>query len=146
MRNLVHPISAGLCVPLFAFTAAGVPLAGASVGEALSSPVALGVILGLVVGKPIGITVTAWAVARFTRASLSSSITWLDVAVIGVLAGIGFTVALLISELAFPYGSTLASAKLAVLVASVAAGIVAAVLLNVRARHYAAIADADEAR
>ncbi len=141
LQHRIHPLSAGICVPLFAFTAAGVPLGGTSIVEAMSSPVAIGVALGLVVGKPIGVTLTAWLVARFTRASLSKDISWLDVGAIGVLAGVGFTVALLIAELAYEGSELLASAKMAVLMGSVVAGLLAAIVLASRGRHYAAIAE-----
>ena len=134
LQHRIHPISAGFCVPVFAFTAAGVSLAGVGVGSALASPVAIGVILGLVVGKPVGIVLTSWIVARFTRASLAPTIRWADVTAVGILAGIGFTVALLIAELAFDQSAQLASAKLAILVASVAAGLLAAGVLAVRGR------------
>ena len=146
VEHRVHPISAGICVPLFAFTAAGVPLGGASVVDAMADPVAIGVALGLVLGKPIGVTLTAWLVARFTRASLSSSISWLDVGAVGVLAGVGFTVALLIAELAYGGSTLLASAKMAVLLGSLTAGILAAIVLLARGRRYAAIAAADDPR
>ena len=134
LQHRIHPISAGFCVPVFAFTAAGVSLAGVGVGSALASPVAIGVIIGLVVGKPVGIVLTSWIVARFTRASLAPTIRWADVTAVGILAGIGFTVALLIAELAFDQSAQLASAKLAILVASVAAGLLAAGVLAVRGR------------
>lgn len=134
LQHRIHPISAGFCVPVFAFTAAGVSLAGIGVGSALTSPVAIGVVLGLVVGKPVGIVLTSWIVARFTRASLAPTIRWADVTAVGILAGIGFTVALLIAELAFEESAQLASAKLAILVASVAAGLLAAGVLAVRGR------------
>jgi len=137
IQHRIHPISAGIAVPLFALTAAGIPLAGIDVLDALTSPIALGVAIGLVVGKPIGVAGTAWLVARFTRASLAPSITWADVTAIGILAGIGFTVALLITELAYEGTALLADAKLAVLFASVIAGVLASIVLLSRSRRYA---------
>ena len=145
MQHLVQPLSAALCVPLFALFSAGVDLRSVNVAESLTSPLSLGVIVGLVVGKPIGVTLGAWATARFTRAKLSSTIRWADVATIGLLAGIGFTVSLLISELAYPSPSSLvASAKLAVLTASVASALVAGVAILARNRHYAQIDEIEE--
>ena len=96
-------------MPLFAFTSAGVTVrdVGASaapvesLGQTLSSPVTLGVLVGLLVGKPIGVIGGAWLMARFTRASLNPALRWADVVAVGILAGIGFTVSLLIAELAF---------------------------------------------
>ncbi len=145
LEHVVRPISAGVCVPLFAFFSAGVVLAGEGLSTALSSPVAIGVMLGLVVGKPVGVLAGAWLSARFTRASLSSSLGWLDVLAIGVIAGIGFTVSLLIAELAFDEdAATLTSAKTAILAASVIAALLAAITLRARTRHYAALAAIDE--
>ena len=136
VQHRIHPLSAGIAVPLFALTAAGIPLAGINIVEALTSPIALGIGIGLVVGKPIGIVCTAWLVARFTRASLAPSITWADVTAVGVLAGVGFTVALLIAELAYDGTALLPDAKLAVLVASLVAGVLASIVLLARGRHY----------
>jgi len=134
-----------VCVPLFAFFSAGVTFIGLG-GSAIGEPVAVAIIVGLVVGKPLGVFGGAYAVAKFTRASLSSSLRWADVLAVGVLAGIGFTVSLLIDELAFegdPVRTT--AAKIGVLVASVAAALLASIALAFRRRVYAALA-ADEAR
>ncbi|MFY9330158.1 MAG: Na+/H+ antiporter NhaA [Candidatus Nanopelagicales bacterium] len=148
LQRMILPISAGLCLPLFAFFNAGVDLRATGLIEPLSNPVALGVLIGLFVGKPVGILLTAWVVARFTKASLSASIGWSDVTAVGLLAGIGFTVSLLITKLAyFEYPDLLTSAKTAVLAASVLSAMAAAVLLLARNRHYrqvAAIEEADE--
>ncbi len=131
----VHPWSAALCVPLFAFFAAGVDLRSIGLVEALTAPVAIGIILGLVVGKPLGIVCTTYLVARFTRASLPKAIRWADIGAVGVLAGIGFTVSLLITELAFPgQPDTVAEAKTAVLAASFLAAVLAAIALRLRRR------------
>lgn len=142
LAHRLHPLSAGICVPLFAFVAAGVDLRTVGIVTAITSPIAIGVIAGLVIGKPIGILATSWCVARFTKASLASSLRWLDIAAVGLLGGIGFTVALLISELSYT-GEELDSAKLAVLVASVVAAVLAGLALLARGRSYAALADKD---
>ncbi len=145
LQHRVHPFSAGFCVPVFAFFAAGVDLRGQSLVESFSTPVATGIILGLVVGKPLGVLLGAGLTARFTRASLTKGLSWLDVAAIGLLAGIGFTVSLLIAELAFPYGSPEGeAAKIAVLGASVIAALLAIVALRVRARSYQALHEVEE--
>jgi NhaA family Na+:H+ antiporter len=103
--------------------------------DALTDPVALGVIAGLVVGKAAGITAATWLVARFTRASLDEGLGWADVVALGMLGGVGFTVSLLIGELAFGPGSARAGqVTVAVLAGSVAAALVAAVLLRLRGR------------
>ena len=140
LGHRIHPISAGVCVPLFAFFAAGVDFRSVGFVDSLTTPVAVGIMLGLVVGKPIGVLGGAWLTARFTRASLNADMAWRDVGAIGILAGIGFTVALLITELAYyPEPGLLDSAKVAVLTASVAAALLAAIALRSRNRHYAEV-------
>ena len=143
-EHAIRPISAGVCVPLFAFFSAGVTFVGLG-GSAITEPVAVGIIVGLVVGKPLGVLGGAWTVARFTRASLSTSLRWADVLAVGVLAGIGFTVSLLIGELAFetdPARET--AAKIGILLASVIAALLASVALSLRRRAYAALAEIEE--
>ena len=131
----IHPWSAAVCVPLFAFAAAGVDLRSIGVVDALLTPVAIGVIIGLVIGKPIGVVGTSWIIARFTRATLPAGIVWRDVAAVGVLAGIGFTVSLLIAELGFALDpARLDSAKAAVLAASLISAALAAIVLRARRR------------
>ena len=101
-----RPISAGFAVPVFAFFAAGVTIGGLSgLTTALTDPVAVGIVAGLVVGKTIGVLGSTYLVARFTRAQLDEHLRWIDVTGL-VLAGIGFTVSLLIGELAYGTGST----------------------------------------
>ena len=136
LQHRLHPISAGIAVPLFAFTAAGVHL-DMSAGNPLQSPVALGIMVALVLGKPIGIVGVAWVIARFTRAQLSADIRWLDVIGVGMLAGIGFTVSLLIANLGLT-GPNLEAAKLAILLGSLTSAICASVVLLRRSRWYAA--------
>jgi len=137
LQSMLLPLSAGLCVPLFAFLAAGVDLRSIGLIDAITTPVGIAVIIGLVVGKPIGVFGGAWVTARFTRASLSPEISWKDVAAVGLLAGIGFTVALLVCELAYPASvANLASGKAAVLTASVIAAVLASIVLLARNRHY----------
>ncbi len=133
----VHPISAGFAVPVFAFFSAGVFVQGLDWAETLTSPLALGIMLGLVVGKPLGVVGTAWLVARFSKASLSKSMSWWDVATIGTLAGVGFTVSLLINELAFADPAAKEVGTLSVLLASTMAAVLATIALQVRKRAYA---------
>jgi NhaA family Na+:H+ antiporter len=143
-EHAVRPISAGFCVPVFALMAAGVTVVGLGT-EALTSPLAIAIVVGLVIGKPIGVFGGAWLVARFTRASLSTSLQWRDIAAVGVLAGVGFTVSLLIGELAFTDEVLGSEAKIGILAASVIAAGIASVLLLMRGRHYAELYDAEEA-
>ena len=126
-----HPISAAIAVPLFALFAAAVDLRSIDLGVVIASPILLGVLVGLVVGKPVGILLAA-RLATTLGAKLSAGVQWIDIALIGALAGIGFTVSLLISELAFATEASLSAAKLGVLLASVAAVAVAGALLALR--------------
>ena len=149
-EHLLRPLSAGFAVPVFAFFAAGVTVGGWSgLGGALTHPVTIGVIAGLVVGKPLGVWLTAFVLAKFTHATLDEDLAWRDVFGVALLAGIGFTVSLLIGELAFGYGTvTSADVKIGVLTGSVVAGLLAAVVLVSRNAVYRRIheretADAD---
>ena len=137
VMHFVHPISAGFAVPIFAFFTAGVYFQGLNLETQLQSPVALGILFGLVLGKPIGIVATAWAVSKFTKASLSKELSWWDVSTVGVLAGVGFTVSLLINELAFTTSEDISSVgTLSVLVASTLAAIFATIAIQFRNRAY----------
>jgi len=142
-----RPISAGVAVPVFALMSAGVAIGGVSgLTTALTDPIAVGIMIGLVVGKPIGITAATWLAARFTRATIDTGLAWVDVVGLAVLAGIGFTVSLLIGELAFGIGSdSEGRVKVAVLAGSLAAAILAAIILRLRNRIYRRIQEAENA-
>ncbi|MDG6103959.1 Na+/H+ antiporter NhaA [Dactylosporangium aurantiacum] len=133
-----RPVSAAFAVPVFAFFAAGVSVtAGGGFGAALRDGVTVGIVVGLVLGKPIGIIASTWLVQRFTRARLADGLSWWDVSGLGLLAGVGFTVSLLIGELAFGMGSVRdGNAKVGILFGSLAASVLAAVVLRVRDAHY----------
>jgi NhaA family Na+:H+ antiporter len=141
-----RPISAGVAVPLFAFFSAGVAIGGLDgLTSALSDPIALGIIVGLVVGKPIGILLATWLTARFTRATIDSGLAWIDVIGLAILGGIGFTVSLLIGGLAFGLGGERDDhVKVAVLLGSLIAAVLAAVVLRVRNRTYRRLYDAEQ--
>lgn len=132
----VHPFSAGIAVPLFALFAAGVSISGPALSAVFTTPEPLGVVIGLVAGKTLGIFAGTYLAARFTRARLNPDLAWADVFGLSVLAGIGFTVALLIGDLAFPGTETGDHVKAAVLTASVAAALLAALLLRRRNKIY----------
>jgi Na+:H+ antiporter, NhaA family len=137
LEHLVRPISAGVAVPVFAFFSSGVSLTGSGLSTALTDRVTLAVALGLVVGKPIGIFGGTWLVARFTRGELDEDLAWTDVLGLALLAGVGFTVSLLIGELAFGAGSPHDNAvKVAVLGGSLTAAVLACVVLRLRNRVY----------
>jgi NhaA family Na+:H+ antiporter len=139
-EHRMRPLSAGVAVPVFAFFAAGVTVVGGQMGDALDDSVTIAVVLGLVVGKLAGVFGGTWAFARFTRAELDDELSWWDVLGLSLLAGIGFTVSLLVSELAFSADATrLEHAKFAVLVGSVLAAALAAVILRRRNAVYRAI-------
>ncbi|UNS98157.1 Na+/H+ antiporter NhaA [Streptomyces tubbatahanensis] len=146
IEHLVRPLSAGLAVPLFALFAAGVAVSGGAMTDVFTKPETLGVVLGLLVGKTLGVFGGAWAAARFTRAELNRDLAWADVLAVATLSGIGFTVSFLISDLAFAGGAgTLADeAKAAVLTGSLLAALVAGVLLKLRARRHRSLLEAED--
>ncbi|MDX3631661.1 Na+/H+ antiporter NhaA [Streptomyces europaeiscabiei] len=145
IEHLVRPLSAGLAVPLFALFSTGVVVSGSALGKVFTQPETLGVVLGLVVGKAVGIFAGTWLTARFTRASLSEDLSWPDVFAVSSLAGIGFTVSLLIGELAFEGDRMLTdSVKAAVLTGSLIAAVLATVLLKMRNAEYQALWAAEE--
>jgi len=131
LEHRLVPLSAGVAVPFFALMSAGVVIGGG--GELVSDPVVIGVVLGLVVGKPLGVVGGSWLLTRLTRAEIDEDVKWLDVLGIGMLAGVGFTVSLLVSDLSFE-GSELEAAKTAVLMGSLISAIGAAGLLVMRNR------------
>jgi NhaA family Na+:H+ antiporter len=128
IEHRLLPWSAFLVVPLFAFTNAGVDLRGGALEEAASSSLALGVGLGLLVGKPIGVTIATYIAVRL-GAELPAGVTWLGVFAIGLIAGIGFTVALFVTELSFETEMLLTQAKVGIFVASVLAGVIGLAML-----------------
>lgn len=138
-----RPVSAGVAVPVFAFFAAGVGVGGLSgLGAALRDPVALGVVFGLVVGKAVGITGSTYLLSRFTAAELDDELSWVDVLGLSLLGGIGFTVSLLIGELAFDPGSPAAEhVKVGVLAGSLVAALLATAVLRTRDRTYRRLAE-----
>lgn len=136
-EHLWRPISAGFAVPVFALFAAGVPLGAQMFADAASDPVAQGVALALVIGKPLGILGATYLVARFTKAQLDQGLAWRDVLGVAALGGIGFTVSLLIGELAFGAGSPHDDhVKVAILVASAASALLGAAILRRRNTYY----------
>lgn len=142
-----RPFSAGVAVPLFAFFAAGVALgSGPEFVDLLLSPVSVGIIVALVVGKSVGVVVATWLITRLPGLALPRGMAWIDLVGIALLAGIGFTVSLLIGELSFGLGTLFGDeAKLGILVGSVVAALLAAVILGSRNRYYRAVAE-DDAR
>ncbi|MBB3085046.1 Na+/H+ antiporter NhaA [Geodermatophilus sabuli] len=138
LEHRLRPLSAGVAVPVFAFFSAGVAVGGLSgLTASVTDSVAVGIAVGLVAGKAIGITAATWLVSRFTRAELDENLGWPDVVGLALLGGIGFTVSLLITELAFGLGSsTYDHAKVGILTGTIVAAALAAVVLRLRNRRY----------
>jgi Na+/H+ antiporter NhaA len=132
LQTLWHPWTSYAIVPLFALANAGVHLSAGFLAHAYTSRVTLGILLGYVVGKPVGIAGSTWLAARLSRGRLRPPVGWASVAGAGTIAGIGLTVSLLIASLAF-HGTRLAEAKVGVLSAGlVAAGLTWLLVLGVR--------------
>ncbi|WP_406530413.1 Na+/H+ antiporter NhaA, partial [Streptomyces sp. I8-5] len=145
IEHLIRPLSAGLAVPLFALFSAGVSLSGGALADVFTRPETLGVVLGLVVGKTVGIFGGTWLATRFTKAELNKELAWADVFAVASLAGIGFTVSLLIGELAFVGNEeTINEIKAAVLIGSLTAAVFSGVLLKLRVRRHRELHEAEE--
>lgn len=142
IEHLVRPVSAGLAVPVFAFLSAGIAVGGGALSDVFTQPETLGIVLGLFVGKTLGIAGGARLAARFTKAELNPDLSWADVVAVGSLAGIGFTVSLLIGDLAFAGDADLTErTKAAVLAGSLISAAFACVILKIRNNRYRAIAE-----
>ena len=120
LQQLFHPLSSYVVVPLFGLANAGIVISGHFLSEAYSSPITLGIAIAYVVGKPVGITGGTWLVTRLSRGRVRPPVGWASVLGGGAIAGIGFTVSILIATLAF-HGVELEEAKLGVLTAAVCA-------------------------
>ena len=130
LEHALHPWVAFAIMPLFALANAGVVVLGGDFAAALLDPVSLGIVTGLVFGKQVGITLFAWLVVKSGVSELPGGITWRHVYGASWLAGIGFTMSLFISDLAFDNGDLVDAAKLGILVASVIAGVVGWTILR----------------
>ncbi|GHG48453.1 Na(+)/H(+) antiporter NhaA [Sinomonas cellulolyticus] len=141
-EHRLRPLSAGVAVPLFAFFSAGVAPGGwDGILSALRDPVAVGIAVALVAGKTIGVFGSTWLVTKSRHADLDPDLAWIDVFGLALLAGVGFTVSLLIAELSFDPSSAAGSlhaehAKAAILAGSLIAALLAAVVLRIRNWHY----------
>jgi Na+/H+ antiporter NhaA len=133
LQTLWHPWTSYVIVPLFALANAGVHLSSDFLASAYSSPVTLGILFGYVLGKPIGIVGSAWLATRLSRGRLRPPVGWASVAAAGTIAGIGFTVSILIADLAF-HGAALDQAKVGVLSAAVLAAALTWLLVAVTKR------------
>jgi Na+:H+ antiporter, NhaA family len=129
LEHLLHPWTSYLIVPLFALANAGVSITSSTLGEALTSGVTLGVVVGLVVGKTMGVTVLTWLATKTGIIRLPEGVGWDQLVGVAALAGIGFTVSLFITSLAFQTQVVQDAAKIGILAASLLAGLLGALLL-----------------
>ena len=130
LQNRLHPLSAYVVLPVFALANAGVPLGGGAITEALGSDVALGIAVGLVVGKPVGIVLASWLAVRLGLGRLPQQTGWRAMAGLGAVGGIGFTVSLFIAGLSFPGDAVLTGdAKVGILGGSLVAAVIGLALL-----------------
>ena len=136
LEHALHPWSSFVIVPIFALANAGIRLNSALFDGVFSSHVFWGVVLGLLVGKPVGITVASWLAVRTGVAELPQGVRMMQIGAIGCVAGIGFTVSLFVSDLAFGQPLDLGHAKFAILVASISAGVLGVFVLRLAARRH----------
>jgi len=129
LEHIFHPIQVWLILPLFALANAGVAIGGDLVAV-LASPLALGIVVGLVVGKPVGIGLLSWLAVKSGRGALPEGVTWAQVIGAGCLAGIGFTMSLFITDLAFDNETLITAAKIGILAASLMSGVLGFVILS----------------
>ena len=130
LAHLLHPWTSFVIIPLFALANAGISLSGEGLRAALDSRVTLGVVLGLVAGKLVGISGAAWLAQRFGLAALPQGVSWWQLSGVAAVAGIGFTVSIFVASLAFEKPLLLTEAKIGILVASAVASLLGAVLLR----------------
>ncbi len=134
LEHAIHPWSAYVILPVFAFANAGIEISLSGLGTTLTTPLALGIMLGLFLGKQVGITGAAWLAVRLGAGSLPVGARWSQIWGGAALAGIGFTMSIFIAALAFPDTDTLQVAKLAVVVGSLASAAAGVVLLSLVSR------------
>ena len=142
----LHPWTSFVVVPLFALANAGVELSADSLRAAASSPVTIGVLVGLVAGKIVGITGFAWGAERLGVAAFPTGVGWLQMTGVAAVAGIGFTVSIFIAGLAFEDGSLVEEAKMGILAASVLATAIGATVLRVSRRARSPVQPGDPSR
>src|SRR3954470_15248707 len=132
LQDIYHPWTGYVIVPVFALANAGIALSSDFLARAVTSPITVGIALGYIAGKPIGVAGTAWLMTKITRSRLRPAVGWAAIGGAGALAGIGFTVALLIATLAFS-GEDLQEAKLGILTAALGSSINAWLVFRVTA-------------
>jgi NhaA family Na+:H+ antiporter len=128
LERALHPWVTFVIMPLFALANAGVSFSG-DLGKIVAQPITLGIVIGLLLGKPIGVTLASWLAVRLGLASLPENVSWKHIHGAGWLAGIGFTMSLFIAGLAFTADEQLTAAKVGPLIASVFAGLIGSAIL-----------------
>ncbi|MDW3176461.1 MAG: Na+/H+ antiporter NhaA [Acidimicrobiia bacterium] len=144
LQTLLHPFTSFLVIPIFALVNAGIVLSGDGIREAASSTVTLGIIVGLVAGKAVGISAATYLAVKSKACTLPNGVTWPQVVAVALLAGIGFTVALFITSLAYSDEAIVTQAKMGILVASTLAAVLGAGLLHHSTRENARSRRADD--
>jgi NhaA family Na+:H+ antiporter len=134
LENALHPWTSFAVVPLFALANAGVTVSAGALADTVNSAVGGGIILGLVIGKPVGVTAAAWIAVRLGLGRLPDGVSWHDVLTVAALAGIGFTVSLFITGLAFDDPTVRESAIIGILVASAVAALAGTALSTATGR------------
>ena len=130
IEEMLHPITSYIIIPVFALSAAGVELSGEIISDAVSSPVTLGVAIGLVAGKTVGISLFSWIAARLGLVTIPSSMAGMHMVGVAMVAGIGFTVSLFISGLAFDDQMIGDEAKIGILFGSLVAAVAGLAILS----------------
>jgi NhaA family Na+:H+ antiporter len=133
LEHRLNPLVAFGILPIFALANAGIPVL-IGLGEALTNPVTWGVVAGLVIGKPVGITLFSWLAVRTGAAIRPGAIEWPHVGAIGFMSGIGFTMSLFITELSFEAGPLADAARVGILLASLVAGTAGYLILRATLR------------
>jgi len=134
-EHILRPISAGICVPIFAFASIGIALEGGAISQMLHAHLTQGILFGLVIGQPVGVTLGAYLTTKLTKGTLNPMLSWWDVLIVGTLAAIGFTVALLVSEVSFHEDAQLLStAKFAIALTNIVAIAIAVIAVRLRNR------------
>jgi NhaA family Na+:H+ antiporter len=129
LEHTLHPVQVWFILPVFALANAGVTI-DSHILEALANPISLGIMLGLIVGKPLGITLLSWLVVRLGRAELPAGVSWSQILGASCLAGIGFTMSLFIAGLAFGDEALVANAKVGILAASLISAVLGLAILS----------------
>lgn len=134
-EHILRPISAGFCVPIFAFASIGIALDGGEISQMLNSHLTQGILFGLVIGQPLGVTLGAFLTTKLTKGTLNPMLSWWDVFIVGTLAAIGFTVALLVTEVSFHHEAQLLStAKFGIVLTNIVAMAIAVIAIRLRSR------------